>query len=57
VLPDRVKRPLDGLVAWLTPLGLGISLVGLVLICVPDFFSPTPGLTPETKPTAAGDTQ
>jgi hypothetical protein len=39
VLPDRVRSPWDGLIAFLAPLGLATALVGVLLLCVPDFFA------------------
>jgi len=42
VLPDRVRPPLEGVSALLAPLGLAAALIGVLLVCVPDFFSKTP---------------
>ena len=35
----NVKRPFDIIGAVLTPIGLMITLIGVLLICVPGFFS------------------
>ena len=32
-------RPYDALIAWCAPIGLVITLVGIVLLFIPSFFS------------------
>ena len=41
VVPDRLRAPFDGFVAFLAPMGLVVVLTGVLLVCVPDFFGST----------------
>jgi hypothetical protein len=32
------RRPFDGLIAWVTPIGLVCALLGALLLVIPDFW-------------------
>lgn len=51
-LPDRLRAPWSGLAAFLAPLGLAASLLGVLLICVPHFFDEEPERTGQPSASA-----
>jgi hypothetical protein len=34
----RLRSPYDAIIAWGTPLGLLVTLMGVILLIIPDFF-------------------
>ena len=35
---SRLRSPYDAIIAWGAPLGLLVTLIGVILLIIPDFF-------------------
>lgn len=35
---SRLRSPYDAIIAWGSPLGLLVTLIGVILLIIPDFF-------------------